>query len=892
MRDQLKQGKNIIIPFTQKTKNKFFQGGETKLMKMNKVLASLLVVALLISLVAPSFAGAAMVDINDDSVATAVERLKNFEIMEGYPDGTFKPDNTITRAEFAKIAVVAMGLGDAAAISAGSTLFKDVAADSWASGYINVASSQGLIVGFPDGTYKPNEEITYAQALTILVRLIGYGPVLDGKPWPQAYVTKAAEAGVTKGITTLAPSADAARGLVARLLNNTLDAKLLEIASYNANGEPLYTVSNTKTLLTEKLDVTRVKTATEDEFVVTNTPVLQSTAVVGDTTLAAAGGYKFASFINPDQYLGLKVKAWVANSGTNKGKIVSIETVTASSDIYEGVIKAGNDGKIELAATKAKYASTDVAAGGEFYLNNVNATSFAGFTAALGTQDMAQGRAIIKDGKLMSVYATSAKNAGNVNTFVVKEIRDEVVRSEFGGIEVNLKTLKEDVAKKNKRVAVVKNGEAATLDDIVVGDVVTRIVNTDFVQFIVTNNVVAGELASVSGTAVASAKLQVAGSSYEIALYNSMSFDAGKNYNKSFADIKDVVGKDVKLVLNHVGEVVALVSESAKTTYNYAVVIEKIGNVSTADGLKDFVKVFTTAGETVTLSVESKDAATYAAVPAAGVGFEYQMTADGEIKKSSVKALTAIANVDYTRTVATAGGTAFTGTPNKVLSDLGTTKLVTSDTVIINVNNPAKPKIVSFENVKDVAAITASAGVINDILFEGAIAKVVIINTTAVSASTDAIVVGTGIDKDGETITLFAKGALKTYKVTNGSIPTAAKNGILVDFSTNTDGKVDASTITALSSFVYSNLYRVVEGVDTANSLVTVKGIGSDKLETGAKQYFSIHKDVVVYDVTASKTAPVVKSLSDINQYNYIWVRTAGNGQVDRIVDVLNGVSF
>ena len=63
----------------------------------------------------------------------AVSKLASLNIMNGYPDGTFRADRTITRAEFAKIAVAALGMSDAAIISDGSTKFSDVPEDHWAS---------------------------------------------------------------------------------------------------------------------------------------------------------------------------------------------------------------------------------------------------------------------------------------------------------------------------------------------------------------------------------------------------------------------------------------------------------------------------------------------------------------------------------------------------------------------------------------------------------------------------------------------------------------------------------------------------------------------------------------------------------------------------------------
>ena len=73
-----------------------------------------------------------------------------------------------------KMAVLAMGLGDAAESAKGESKFPDVPVDHWANGYINVATSQGLVVGYDTGLFMPDREINYAEAMTIFVRAMGY----------------------------------------------------------------------------------------------------------------------------------------------------------------------------------------------------------------------------------------------------------------------------------------------------------------------------------------------------------------------------------------------------------------------------------------------------------------------------------------------------------------------------------------------------------------------------------------------------------------------------------------------------------------------------------------------------------------------------------------------
>lgn len=180
-----------------------------------------------------------------------------------------------------------MGLNDAAAASAGAAKFSDVASDDWASGYINVAVSQGILTGYPDGTYKPNDTISYSEAITIIVRMLGYKPVLDGKPWPGAYVAKANETGVTTGVV-LSPSVGVSRGNVAKLMSNTLGASLLKLDSYTADGMAVYKESTetleSKLLTKKAVSPTAIETTTTPAVTTTGTAVTSTAAAIETET--------------------------------------------------------------------------------------------------------------------------------------------------------------------------------------------------------------------------------------------------------------------------------------------------------------------------------------------------------------------------------------------------------------------------------------------------------------------------------------------------------------------------------------------------------------------------------------------------------------------------------
>ena len=131
-----------------------------------RILTWLLAVSMLGSLLTVP-AGAAAVtkfsDVSDSYTATAVETLRLMGVLDGYGDGTFRPDTVLNRAQFCKMAVYAMdGSGELGRYST-VTIFPDVKPSHWASAYINMAARKGIISGFADGKFKPGQTVTVTE---------------------------------------------------------------------------------------------------------------------------------------------------------------------------------------------------------------------------------------------------------------------------------------------------------------------------------------------------------------------------------------------------------------------------------------------------------------------------------------------------------------------------------------------------------------------------------------------------------------------------------------------------------------------------------------------------------------------------------------------------------
>jgi hypothetical protein len=105
----------------------------------------------------------------DAPQATAIAYAKEHAIISGYPDGTFRPHNPINRAEFTKIIVnAALGSG-AVAPSPSAPCFTDVPGSTWFAPFVCTAKTQGIIGGYPDGTFQPANDVNAAEAAKIVV---------------------------------------------------------------------------------------------------------------------------------------------------------------------------------------------------------------------------------------------------------------------------------------------------------------------------------------------------------------------------------------------------------------------------------------------------------------------------------------------------------------------------------------------------------------------------------------------------------------------------------------------------------------------------------------------------------------------------------------------------
>ncbi|MEI7025164.1 S-layer homology domain-containing protein, partial [Paenibacillus sp. y28] len=174
-------------------------------------------------------------DVTSHWAKEAVNNMGSRLVIHGTGDGVFSPDREITRAEFAAIMVRGLGLK----LEDGSAVFSDVQVSDWYSSAIHTAYAYGLINGYEDGTFRPNDKITREQAMVILAKamtvtglaanaaanvLHSFSDAAEASDWAASGITESVGAGIVSGRAggELAPQAYITRAEVAAMVERLL----------------------------------------------------------------------------------------------------------------------------------------------------------------------------------------------------------------------------------------------------------------------------------------------------------------------------------------------------------------------------------------------------------------------------------------------------------------------------------------------------------------------------------------------------------------------------------------------------------------------------------------------------------------------------------------------
>ena len=196
---------------------------------MKKVLSIVLSLAMVVCMMpltafaASANSNAEYSDIVGEKCEGAVNVLSALGVVNGYEDGTYKPANIVTRAEMAKLIITALGMDSYATATTSS--YTDMTNAKWAVPVVEYATNLGIINGYGNGKFGPNDTVTYEQAATMIVRALGYTTDCNemNGTYPAVYIQKATALGIFDDVEGNQYGTGANRGDIAIMLYNAID---------------------------------------------------------------------------------------------------------------------------------------------------------------------------------------------------------------------------------------------------------------------------------------------------------------------------------------------------------------------------------------------------------------------------------------------------------------------------------------------------------------------------------------------------------------------------------------------------------------------------------------------------------------------------------------------
>lgn len=238
-----------------------------------------------------------------------IQYVVDKKLVEGYEDGSLGLDKNITRAEITKLLAIANGNKDLAAKLQGAMkLYSDVDNSHWANGVITVGTTvpsatngQPMLQGYPDGSFKPENNVTYAELAKMLVVLVKTDLTADmvkeaNAKWAGLWLTWAQQLGILDDVTVADSNAAANRGDAFTMVYNALyKMKNFRRTAANEKLGVLSSLNRDKLVLNQD--------AKEQEYTITTDTVFVNTAALDRSNVV-----KVYNLSNPNYYLGSLVR--------------------------------------------------------------------------------------------------------------------------------------------------------------------------------------------------------------------------------------------------------------------------------------------------------------------------------------------------------------------------------------------------------------------------------------------------------------------------------------------------------------------------------------------------------------------------------------------------------
>ena len=557
-------------------------------MKLRKRVLSLLVaLCLAVGVCSMSAVAAAFPDTEGTRYEQAINLVSSLGIMNGYEDGTFRPDGNLTRAEYCTVLVRTLGMTDVLD-STSYVFFEDVYEEDWFASSVSLIFSLGLANGYGDGNFGPNDSVRYQDAVKMTVNALGYGFMAEENGgYPTGYMSTAQSLGMLKGITSSATE-PLSRGALAQLVYNSLKVELLK-ETYGTGGKG-YEESD-ETLLE------RVFGATEAEGLVTanSTTALLGGRALDEGDVAIDGEIFKEGVTGAGKHLGYYVTYYYVENDNGELEIISCEVKTASNksltieadDIvrYSGNISVAGGATLTYTAGGTKTTNVKLKNGIVVLYNGKRVS---------GVTDSGRANADYDLARLLPAYGSVTLINNDANSdydiMTIEDVKtDQVTGINKANQYIYAKksgTIDLSEAEDNKEFtySILRDGQEISFDALATDTVLSILRSKDGMNYTMyaSTEQVAGEIESISYKSGASGG------------YDTVTI-GGTKY-KVVPDFPDTIelGKVGKFYLDYKGRIAAFANDlSGAVRYVYLMAAD---NQSTALESDVSIQVFTTGG--------------------------------------------------------------------------------------------------------------------------------------------------------------------------------------------------------------------------------------------------------------------------------------------------------
>ncbi len=350
--------------------------------------------------------------------SSPIKVLSAMNVMTGDPDGNMREQDFVTRAEFAKMAVLLSEYKNQVSHNMKISVFSDCTASHWASPYVKVAVENSILRGYSSGIFAPSDNITYAQALTVALRLLGYTDEDFSDSYPAGQISKARALNLDNFVLKTANDV-LTRKEVAQIFVNMLTAKS----------------ENTQTDYISKLGYTFL----EDCIIIATRN--EDSSVASGKVLTSEGEYDISDSFDLS-FVGKKGTALVTREGRLEALFENNFTVSkyALYSVSTDFLGIYNSGRVTTLSCDDD----------TVFYSNGKKTNFASVRSSLSTGD----------------FLTVATSSDNKTEYVI------ATQSDFDGPYTAQKDAVLPSHINPSNVSVIKNGERSSLSEIKKNDII------------------------------------------------------------------------------------------------------------------------------------------------------------------------------------------------------------------------------------------------------------------------------------------------------------------------------------------------------------------------------------------------------------------------------------